>query len=122
VGLAGNRVIVADGAAGVAVIDISDPPEAAIQYQLEFGAETQGNCVAVQAGIAYVGFTNGLILAIDPPTGAILDVLEIHGAVADLFFEGTALRADRTGHPRPRVSDGRPALLGSADSPANGPI
>lgn len=68
VAISGMQVLVADGEAGLAIIDISDPPSAKIDRQINFGEAAIS--VAAAAGVAYVGFDNGEFAAIDIATGA----------------------------------------------------
>ena len=89
--LFGERVVVADGPAGLVVIDYSDPPAAGVVLQKSVGAEA--NAVAVFAGVAYLGLESGTLLALEPTTGATLAVVDLGAPVEDLFVTGDVLYA-----------------------------
>jgi hypothetical protein len=89
VACSGNFVAVADGAAGLAIIDITDPPAARITHQLNLGASAQA--VTAAGGIAYVGLASGFVVAVDLPSGSILQSVDAGGPVHDLGIEGDSL-------------------------------
>ena len=68
-----DLIAVADGDAGLAIIDISDPPAAQILHQLSFAGTAQA--VVVANDIAYIGLTSGNVVAVDMVTGAKLQRL-----------------------------------------------
>ncbi|MCI0536021.1 MAG: Ig-like domain-containing protein [Verrucomicrobiales bacterium] len=84
-------IAVADGAAGLAIIDISDPPNARITHPVGLGSSA--TAVTSAGGIAYVGTVAGEIVAVDMPSGTIFDRLKVSAAVRDLALEGDALLA-----------------------------
>lgn len=91
VGCAGARVAVADGPAGLAIIDITDPPTARIVTQLPLAGNAQA--VAIAGDTAFVGGTGGDLMAVDLPTGIVLDQANLGGRIEDLFVEGDHLYA-----------------------------
>ena len=88
----GSRLVVADWNGGVSVIDIADPPAAAIVET--FGAATLegfAQCATSAGSIAYVGTNTGLVHVIDLNTLAILQTVALGGPVNDLAIEGQTL-------------------------------
>lgn len=86
----GSLIAVADGGAGLSVIDISDPPAAFIAHQVSLGA----NAVAVTTAgtTAYVGLSNGRLVAVDLASGTILDQVTIAGvSIQDVTVGGDTL-------------------------------
>ena len=59
----GSFVAVADGNAGLAIIDFTDPPSASIVAQLNLGSEARA--VAVAGSFAYVGLSSGQVVVVD---------------------------------------------------------
>lgn len=90
VSCSGNLVAVADGAEGLAVIDITDPPGAFIAHQIGFGA----NAIAVTtaAATAYVGLSDGRVVAVDLASGSILEQVRVASAsIQDVTIGGDTL-------------------------------
>ncbi|MCA9426853.1 MAG: Ig-like domain-containing protein, partial [Candidatus Omnitrophica bacterium] len=88
----GNIIAVADCEGGLIGIDITDPPDAEILYQKDFS----GSCaqaLVVAGDVAYVGFGDSFLVAVDLPTGEILDFASLDAPVADLFIEQDNLYA-----------------------------
>ena len=83
-----NLVAVADGSAGLAIIDISDPPNAAIRLQLNLG-DTRS--VTAVGSVAYVGLRNGLLIAVELNSGAEQQRFVLGGPVYDAFAAGDHL-------------------------------
>ena len=66
VACAGATAVVADGPAGVAIIDVRVPADAFIRHQVDVGGPAQA--VAADRGVAYVGTTAGQLVSIDVAT------------------------------------------------------
>ena len=90
VSVSGNLVAVA-GTAGLAVVDISDPPAAKIVQQLSFGATAQA--VLAVGNIAYVGLASGYLVSVDLLSGTVLDRVVLNAAVDDIGVSGDVLYA-----------------------------
>src|SRR5207244_2919882 len=88
VACAGNHIAVADSSAGLAIIDITDPPAARIAYQLQLG---NAQAVTASAGIAYVGLDSGQIVSVDLNSGSILEQILGLPPVQDLAIERDTL-------------------------------
>lgn len=86
----GSLIAVADGPAGLAVIDISTPASAKITRQINF---LGGNVISVTTAgdIAIVGMDSGTIAAVDMLSGAVLAKLLFTSPVLDLVFGGDIL-------------------------------
>src|SRR5207248_11760625 len=85
-----GRVVVAEGTEGVAIIDLTDPPNAQITYQIRLGSPARA--VAVSGTVAYVGLDDGDLAAIDVVTGTVLDRVRLGSLqVDDLALEGDHL-------------------------------
>ena len=88
-------VAVADGPAGLAVVDISDPPAARIVRQL--GPSILGGgaqAVTVAGGTAYVGLDTNRVAAVDLASGTVLETVDLpsgSGALQDLAIERDTL-------------------------------
>ena len=85
-----NTVVVADGASGVAIIDITDPPAA----QGGSGNPNLGGyaqAVVVVTGSAYVGLQGGQVVQVDLATGTILARVPLSSTVHDLAISGSTL-------------------------------
>jgi hypothetical protein len=89
VACSGNLIAVADGSAGLAVIDITDPPAARVARQIPLGGNAQ--TVAAGGGIAYIGLDSGTVASVDLASGTILERLNAGGPVHDLALEGDHL-------------------------------
>lgn len=83
-----NLIAVADGAAGLAIIDISDPPNESIRAQLNLG---DVRAVTAVGSMAYVGLRNGLLIAVELNSGAEQQRMVLAGAIYDLFAAGDHL-------------------------------
>lgn len=92
----GNFVAVADGASGLTVIDISDPPEAFINFSLSVGSPV--TAVTTYGTIAFAGTQSGLVVAVDMVSGAELDRYQgLSGQIWALATKGDVLYALRAG-------------------------
>jgi len=92
----GTYIAVADGAAGLTIIDISDPPEADILYTLNYGQSA--TAVTNFGTIAFVGFQNGLIASVDMVSGSeIFRYQRLAGRIWNLAVRGNYLYALRAG-------------------------
>lgn len=91
VAISGTFVAVADGGSGLEVVDISDPPAAKIIHQVFLGDTAQA--VAAAANTAYVGTGSGVVVAVDLPSGGIVERLLVpgSGSVQDVFLSGDDL-------------------------------
>jgi hypothetical protein len=67
----GTLLAVADGSSGLTVIDISDPAAAAVKFTASMPASATS--VATLGNFAFVGLSNGVVVAIDMLTGEELD-------------------------------------------------
>jgi hypothetical protein len=112
-------VAVADGLAGLEIVDITDPPAARIMYQLNsivLGGAAQA--VTEAGGIAYVGLSSGLIVSVDIASGTVLEQVNLIDPIQDLAIEGDTLYAltGRKLYSLP-LYQGDLAIAGSVDSP-----
>ncbi len=73
---------VADGSAGLAIVDLSDPTKPRIVHQVALEGVTLG--VTVFGGVAYAGSDQGVITAVDLFTGSVLGDLTLGFAIQDL--------------------------------------
>lgn len=120
VALSGRLLAVADGPGGLEIIDLIDPPAAHIIHQVSVDPGIEAASVTVAAGVAYVGLSDGFILAVDMAKGLIVSsaALSSGGVVQDLFLEGDLLYALTDN--KLFVVDyqsGNLIVLGSTDSP-----
>jgi hypothetical protein len=67
VAISDTDLAVADGAAGLVVVDVSDPASASMRHQVALGGYAQA--VAASAGMAYVGLRSGRLSLVDLVTG-----------------------------------------------------
>ncbi len=110
-------IAVADGPAGLAVIDADDLAPASILHQVPPSAlgGSAAQCVAVAGGIAFVGTGAGHLAAVELATGGVIDVVDLGSSVHDLAIEGERLFAVTNEQLRElRVFDVPLAPLGSA--------
>lgn len=91
----GNLVAVADAQAGLAVIDIADPPNARIVRQVNISDLGGGKarCVAAVSDLAFVGTDTGWLSMVELGSGIVLDQIDLGAAVEDLATEGDVLYA-----------------------------
>ena len=88
-----GRIVAADGQAGLAIIDITDPPAAQIVRQLS-SAELGGGAaqaVAAAGGLVFVGTTTGSLAVVDVNLGVVLDRRMLERPVHDLAVDGERL-------------------------------
>ena len=83
-------VAVADGFAGLTIVDIIDPPAAKVRSQLSIGNVSS---VAAADGVAFAGLTSGEVVVVHLATGTRIATIQIGGPVYDLGFYGTTLFA-----------------------------
>lgn len=95
----GNLIAVADGTAGVSVIDISDPPASGIKRTIPIGALGGGNAQAITSvgDVAFAGTDSGWVSAIDLKEGIVLERLSLGGRIEDLTTESDRLYAYAAG-------------------------
>ncbi len=117
----GSLVAVATGAAGLAIVDVSDPPASPITHTVPavlLGGAAQS--VACVARVAFVGLSTGKLATVDLASGAVLEQLSVGtaGALVDLAVAGDVLYAldPRTLYTL-RLQPGRLAVSGSVPSP-----
>lgn len=92
VSCAGNYVAVADGLAGLAVVDLSDPTNVRQTQQIPLGGAVVS--VATDGLTCFVGLDNGQIVSVDLPTGTILSRVSTGaGMVHDLGISGSLVYA-----------------------------
>jgi hypothetical protein len=114
----GNLVAVADGAAGLAVVDITDPPAARILHQVNLGGVAQA--VATGGGLAYVGLDSGQVVSVDMTSGRILQRLNVAAPIQDLTLNRDILYVMVVGHLYALdTTGGELALLGGVDAPGS---
>ncbi|CAM2011048.1 Ig-like domain-containing protein [Acanthopleuribacter pedis] len=73
---AGNRLAVADGSGGLVVIDVADPPNLAVRFQVstvQLGARV--NAVQIGPEHIYAGLADGRVLGFDPDDGSLRETL-----------------------------------------------
>jgi hypothetical protein len=73
---------VADGTAGLAIIDLSDPVNARILHQVSLAGESRA--VTIAGCIAYVGTQSGLVAVVDLFSGFVLDSVDFDFPIDDL--------------------------------------
>ncbi len=78
---AGDYISVADGQAGLAIIDVGDPASIRLERQMAMG--TTVNAVASDGVVAYAGTGSGEIVAVDLATGLILGRLATGGGTPE---------------------------------------
>ncbi|MCA8960913.1 MAG: hypothetical protein KDC38_10395, partial [Planctomycetes bacterium] len=89
VAISGDRVAVADAIEGLLIIDVSDPPTAAIVHTVSpVGLGGAPRCVAIAGGVAYVGSQFGSITAVDIATGIIVGQVAVGPIVEDVAILG----------------------------------
>lgn len=90
VALGPGWVAVADGPAGLVVVDPGDPEPPSILLQLSLGAPAQA--VAVGGTLAMVGLANGEVVQVDVPAGRVVARLPLGPpAIQDLVLSGDHL-------------------------------
>lgn len=90
----GTRIAVADGAEGMAIVDISDPPRARIREYVFADMIGGGSVVSVAAtgDLAFVGTSRGALATIDMRDGVVIDTVELDGGqIDDVVLYGEAL-------------------------------
>ncbi|CAM2068616.1 Ig-like domain-containing protein [Sulfidibacter corallicola] len=96
----GNVVAVADGEAGLAVVTMDDPPNAAISHTVtpaELGASPVA--VVTSNGLAYVGTSLNVVAVVDMASGLVLRRLDLqNGDIQDLTVVGDFLYVLREGN------------------------
>lgn len=121
VAASGSRVAVADGPAGLAIVDASDPPAARIVHQVSpflLGGEPRS--VAAVADVAFVGLSTGVLAIVDLRTGALLETRPIGPrSIEDLAVAGDGLYAldSHALHALRLRSSGGVQLVSSVSSP-----
>ncbi len=86
VGIPTPLLAVADGFAGLAIIDLSDPPSAFIRSQIALGSYAQA--VASDGELAFVGLRNGQLVMVDLRTATVLERLRLEGPAFDVVISG----------------------------------
>ena len=81
----------ADGSAGLVVIDFSNLSSAHITQLVPLGGTAQAVCT--DGGIAYVGLTSGDVISVDMVSGTILNRIKLPGAIQDLAIGRETLYA-----------------------------
>lgn len=88
----GRFAAAACGEAGLVVLDLSNPAAAHISHTVALGGTVK--TVAIVAEVAYAGYADGRIAAIDLATGTLLDVSRLFGEeIKDLACHGAYLYA-----------------------------
>ena len=91
VACAGSDLAVADGPAGLAIIDLRDL--AAIQIRAQVALGSYAEAVASAGGVAYVGLRNGQLVVVDLASATELQRLNLGSEVFDVFASGDFLWA-----------------------------
>jgi len=90
----GAVVAVADGAEGLVVVDVSDPPAAEVLYRVSpFLLAGEATSVEAIANLAFVGTNTGRLAVVDLDAGLVLDRIELGQPVVDLAVSGDVLYA-----------------------------
>ncbi len=90
----GDLVAVAEGADGVEIVDISDPPAARLVGQVATGLlGGAATSVVLVDRLVYVGTDADEVVSVDGITGGVLERVEVDDDVVDLAVEGTTLYA-----------------------------
>lgn len=118
IGCSGSLLAIADGTAGLTVIDISDPAGAQILHTVDLG----GNAFSVTTfgNIAFVGLTNGRVIAVDMLSGEEISRLQNLGStsIQDLGVVGDYLYIFQIGTLRyARIDDGVLSYVSSLSAP-----
>ena len=87
---AGSLAAIADGFAGLAIIDLIDPPAAQVRHQVKLGTV---NCVSAAGGVAVVGTAEGEVGIVDLETGIVLQTLALGDPVHDVLSSGDFVHA-----------------------------
>lgn len=87
---------VADGPAGLAIVDFTDPQKPRIRHQVDPG--TTVRCVTVGNGLAYAGTESGSLLVVDLYSGGILSELPTGHPLHDVRISSGILYLAGTGH------------------------
>ncbi len=85
----GNLIAVADGAAGLAIVDMSDPPTARIRRQVTLGSSAES--VAVSGQMAYVGLDSGRLAVVDLISSTVLEEVTLADSIRDVTVAGDEL-------------------------------
>ena len=81
-----DDLAVADGPAGLAIVDLRDPAAASIRAQVPLGSFAQA--VAARSGRAFVGLVNGQLVVVELSSATVLQRLNLGGPVYDVVFGG----------------------------------
>lgn len=113
-------VAVADGFAGLAVVDLTNREAIGIRHQIWLGGVVVA--VATSGPLGVAGTNDGKVHVIDLPSGSRLGqvALESSGAVLDLAVSGDVIYALQSG--RLSALHWRPTLVVSGSTPAPGPM
>ena len=77
-----SLLAVADGASGLAIVDVTEVPAAELSRLVYLASSA--DAVATAAGIAFVGLANGEVVSVDLRDGTILQRLSVGESVRDL--------------------------------------
>ena len=80
----GNLVAAACGLAGLAVVDISKPPDLRLLPRVIIGGNAQA--VAVAGGIAYVGTAEGVLVSVEMTSGTVIERVVLGSPVQDIML------------------------------------
>jgi hypothetical protein len=117
VSCSGSLVAVADGPAGLTIVDITDPPAARVTRQLNLRG--YGQAVAAAGDFAFAGTREGDLTLLDLASGVVLEQLNLGGAIEDLVVEGDYLYAYANGRLQILpITVGLLEVIGSTASPA----
>ncbi len=87
---AGTRIAVADGPAGVAIVDISDPANAGVVSQILLSGDAEA--VSISAELVFAGSSSGHLVVIDINTGRIVaETFDLSERIHDLIWSGDEL-------------------------------
>lgn len=123
VAVEGTHAAIADGAAGLAIAEVAEPPAARVSTIVPTSAlGGEARAVTLAGGVAYVGTSAGTVAAVDVASGAVLDRLSLEHPVQDLAIEKEALYVLTGTGPVARLhaiplGGGPMAVAGAVESP-----
>ncbi|MBT4666007.1 MAG: hypothetical protein HOB63_05790, partial [Opitutae bacterium] len=100
--LAGNYIAVADGSAGLTVVDLTSRESPSVSWKIPLGSPA--NAIATAGNVAFVGLENGKIVSYDLFSGQQIDALHLGGTIEDLTTgENLLFALENVGSQRSRI-------------------
>ncbi|MBT7587828.1 MAG: hypothetical protein HN558_20105, partial [Gemmatimonadetes bacterium] len=100
--LAGNYIAVADGSAGLTVVDLTSRESPSVSWKIPLGSPA--NAIATAGNVAFVGLENGKIVSYDLFSGQEIDALHLGGTIEDLTTgENLLFALENVGSQRSRI-------------------